>query len=279
MSQFESAFIVNGTPIEQYVVNGRTIWVKREDLSTKLPLPPLAKLRGASVLLQNLKNRNINLVANQDTPVSKSGLGIAVICRELGINCILGYPHGQSGIPPSLKLAQTFGAELYPEQPNYIRINYQQLKRFAEAKGGYIIPFGVACVESVRAVAEEAATVPEELLSGTLIICVGTGTIVSGVALGLKRLPKIIGVSSGMSAERQMKTIGGLLLEANMTAEHFIEFLEKFTLIPPIMPYSERCLIETPFPAHENYDKKSYKWMRDHIDELAQPILFWDIGA
>lgn len=273
--------MIDGTLIEEYILQGRTVFVKREDLccSDSPSLPPLAKLRGASILLEALRERGIKLVGNVDTAVSKSGQGVAVLCSELRMQCILGYPDGVKGVPPQLKIAQEFGAELLPLKPNYIRINYSQVSNYVQTKGGYMLPFGLSCVESVRAVAKEASTVPEELLGGTLVICTGTGTMLAGVLLGLKRLPKVIGISSGMSLKNQEKNIKVLLTEANTPLSRFSEIGEQLTLLPAIMPYSEECEVEIPFPAHKNYDAKAFKFMLDNLDTLAEPVAFWNIGA
>lgn len=273
------SYILHNTAIEPYIINGHTIYVKREDLSTRPPLPPLAKLRGANVLLENLHSRGIRLVGGIDTRHSKSGQGIAAICAELGMGCTIGYPENGEGPPEQLRIAQQLGAELYPLRPNYIRILYYQMKRYVEQKGGYMLPFGIACVESVKAVAEEAKTVPEDLLIGSLVICVGTGTMLAGIILGVKRLPEIIGISSGISTHHQMKTIRRLLLEANISPLRLSELAKKLTLFPPIMPYARICNIETPFPSHGNYDKKVWWWLCNNIYSLKPPILFWNIGA
>lgn len=51
------------TPIECYNVEGKQIYVKREDLFGTYPAPPLAKLRGARIVLQRLKAEGITKIA------------------------------------------------------------------------------------------------------------------------------------------------------------------------------------------------------------------------
>ena len=269
------------TPIESYAINGKEIYVKREDLCCRDSpnMPPLAKLRGASILLEKLKAQGVEILGNQDTRVSMSGLGVAALCKELSMSCILGYPDGREGAPVHLQKAQELGAELYPLRPNYIRILYAQTKKYVEGKKGYMLPFGLVCAESVLAVAEEASTVPDELLTGTLVICVGTGTMLTGVLLGLRRLPVVVGISSGMSLANQERNIRRLLFEANVSQARLSEINDKLRLLPAIMPYSEECEFEVPFPTHKNYDAKAWLWLCQHVDELEPPVLFWNIGA
>jgi hypothetical protein len=45
------------------------------------------------------------------------------------------------------------------------------------------------------------------------------------------------------------------------------------------MPYYLAPDIPCPFPTHPNYDLKAWGYLVEHIDELKEPILFWNIGA
>ena len=280
--------ILDNTPIEQYQASGRIVHVKREDLCATMPLPPLSKLRGMVVLLQNIQNRGIKLVGGVDTRYSKSGWGLAVLTRQMGMKCIIGYPSNikaisqkpdDSEIPEPLKKAREYGADIMPFSPNHIKVIYAQTKNIVRSRNGLMLPFGLTCAESTLAVAREAATVPEELLTGSLVVCVGTATILSGILLGLKKVPpQVIGVSSGMSADAQRSNLASLLFEAGADLGR-MNLAKTVTIIPPIMPYSTLDGFETPVPMHRNYDTKSFHWLVDNIDNLKDPILFWLIGA
>lgn len=47
------------TPIERYLVNGRPIFVKRDDLFGRPPAPPLGKLRGMRAVLRDMHRNGI----------------------------------------------------------------------------------------------------------------------------------------------------------------------------------------------------------------------------
>lgn len=281
MLQNKTDLIIDNTPFVQHEVLGRQIWVKREDLSTNITkgMPPLAKMRGAFELISKMHDSGIKLIGNVDTKFSKSGQGIAAICKELKINCINGYPKMKEELPEQLKMVEILGAELYELRPNYLRIHYSQVRKYVESKGGKMLPYAISCKESVRAVANEAKKIPEELLGGSLIVCVGSGTMLSGIITGLKRLPEIHGVSSGMSEERQLKNMQKLLLEVNTDTKRTVDFLNNISIKGPIMPYHNKCTITTPFPTHPNYDRKAWKYMLDNIEQLKEPIIFWNIGS
>jgi len=239
------------------------------------PMPPLAKLRGAGLLLKTLKYKGEKLVGHHDSWYSKAGWGIAILCEQLGLKCVVGYPARKGEVPQQISNAQCCGAELHPVKPNFIRVNYQMTKKYVEGRGGYMLPFALACPESTIGVATEAGTVPETLLGGSLVISVGSGTILSGLLLGLKEIPQIYGISAGMSEHNQRLNIRQLLLLTNAPGTRYIE---NFTIVPPPRPYEEEEDYPCPFPSHPNYDRKAWRYLVEHIHELKRPVLFWNIG-
>ena len=276
----QDSLIRDNTPVEEYSVGGIDVFVKREDLCTAYPMPPLAKLRGAELLLKTLKYRGVELVGHHDSWYSRAGWGIAIICRQLDMRCIVGYPQRKGKIPEQLSTALCCGAELYPVRPNFIRVNYAMTKKYVEGKNGYMLPFALACPESTIGVAKEAGTVPEELLGGSLVLSVGSGTILSGLLLGLQKYPKIYGVSAGMSEKNQRKNAETMLMLAQpMLGVKGFSALSHVTIIPPPSPYEYEEEYPCPFPSHPNYDRKAWRWLCEHIGELEQPILFWNIGV
>lgn len=273
------SLINHGTPIEEYAIDGITVYVKREDLSTNPPMPPLAKMRGAYELAVKKKKEGYKVLGHADTIFSKAGLGLAIICRELGLRCVVGYPqHKDAPTPPQHVEARNYGAELLPLKGGRVSINYYRTRNHVQALGGYMYPWGVCCPESVLAVAVEALTVPDELLTGTLVMCVGSATMISGVLVGVETLPNVIGISSGVTNHKQMRTIRQYIA-AQANPSRVAELDHRLTLVPPIMPYNDECAAPVPFPAHPNYDAKAWFWLTQHIHELKQPILFWNIGA
>lgn len=272
--------IKHNTPIEEYFVNGKVVYVKREDLSTiSPPMPALAKMRGASRLLAKLKEQGVHKIGVYDTHVSRAGIGITCLCNELDLTCYLCYPNTKKGLSEQHEDALAQGAIPHPIKGSRTPICYAIAKREITALGGYMLPQGLVCHETVEAVAEEANSIPLEILGGSVVACTGTGTIISGICTGLPRTTAVFGVSACISVQKQLQNISNMV-----TATTPLDFNRKFQifsnlkLIPQFMDYYEQCEIETPFPCSPYYDKKAWKWMIEHIDELAEPILFWNIG-
>jgi len=269
------------TPVEQYSVNGHNILVKRDDLfmADSQPFsPPLAKLRGAFPLLQDLKRYDhITRVAAFDTRISKAGQGIAFLCKELGLECLVGFPQLKGKEPSeSQKIAGQLGAELCPLKAGRTAVCYYTFKKIAEQRGYLMMPLGLVCRQTVLAVAQEAARTLKELEQGgvkvkTIVVCTGTGTIATGIHLGADA--KVIGVSCGMSVAKQVQRMRELAFP-KLLNWNFLELIE-----PEYEYYTALDTSKCPFPTSPYYDMKAYTWMLNNVDRLESPCMFWNIGV
>jgi len=261
------------TPVEQYLVSQRIIFVKREDLFGIHPAPPLGKLRGLGVLLTNYQAEGVNIVGCWDTRVSKLGQGLAALVRNFpGMRAIVSYPARQGcALPEAVRIAADLGAEIMPVRGNHISICYSQISKRVTACSGKMLPFGLECQEAVRAVAVEAATLPASLVaSATFILSCGSGVTLAGLLLGLRATPRrILGISSGRS-----------LLKIRACVCRYVNALPSFVeLRPAVIPYDVALEYPCPFPSHPNYDRKAWKFAVDNLQTLHDPVIFWNIGA
>ena len=119
------------TPIEEYFVGGRRIFVKRDDLYGRAPAPPLGKLRGLRRLVDGLTARDIRVFGCWDTHFSKLGLGVAALCAtQLGLKAIVSYPVSKKrDIPQAIVEAERLGAMLLPVPSNHVAICYAHAQR------------------------------------------------------------------------------------------------------------------------------------------------------
>ena len=269
------------TPIEEYRVGSTTVYVKREDLYGQPPMPPLAKLRGIRMVLDSLYLKGVRTIGVLDTRVSKSGQGVAAVRKyeHPDMKLMLAYPVSKAdrSVPSQHQEAEKIGAVLYPQQATRQSIMWYKFKRIVEEEGGVMLPHGLPFVDTAVSVAREAATVPKELLQGSLVLIVGTGTMLAGILLGLEILPKlIVGISAGKSTEGQFRTINDIMRQV---APFMSLKSGDVKLKQPIMDYSVADDYPCPFPSHPNYDRKAWRWLCEHIKELPEPVLFWNIGA
>lgn len=265
----------DNTPVEQYVVDGRTINVKREDLATSWPAPSLAKLRGCLKRLEAVKATGFTKIGVLDTRISKSGWGVAYLAKEMGdLDVHAYYPDikGDKGVlHQQQKMSRDLGATLHPMKGGRTAVLYAQARREVESTGGYMMPMGLTVEESVNAIAAEASTIPENFLGGDLVVCTGSCMTLSGITKALApKLKHIYGISAGMNTAKQTKRCGmaGVDLPANVRL-----------ILPEGVDYYSQETIETPFPCSIYYDKKAWRWMINNLSELQDPIIFWNIGV
>jgi 1-aminocyclopropane-1-carboxylate deaminase/D-cysteine desulfhydrase-like pyridoxal-dependent ACC family enzyme len=260
------------TPIEEYRVKGQRVFVKREDLYGQPPAPPLGKLRGLRLTLENLYQQNVRLVGCWETRISRLAEGVAAACLEFpDMRAIVSYPIRTGvSIPPSILNAQLLGAEVLPLRGNHVSICFAQARAWVEARGGRMLPFGLENRDAVNAVASEARRIPPHLSTGTVVLCCGSGVTLAGLLLGLPLTPKrLIGLSSGRS----------LLKIRSCVLKYVPEIPPWVRLRAATMPYDAAPAFHCPFPTHPNYDLKAWKMLCARIDDLPQPILFWNIGS
>lgn len=264
------------TPVEKYKIKNHEVFVKREDKYLfeyqNQGCPALSKLRGASFLLMKLKEQGIRNIGVFDTKISKAGQGISFLCREIGLKCCLGFPlpKGEE-IAESKLVAEKNGAKLIPLVAGRTNICYYRFKKQITEAGGYMLPLGLVCRETVDAVKQEALdsfSGSDSIHPGVVVLSTGTGTIASGVALGSNA--KVVGVSCGMDTKLQRKRINSI---------SYPDAIWNLELIPPQFEYYDKLKTENiPFPTNPWYDAKAWHWLEENIERLNPPVVFWNIG-
>ncbi|RLC75161.1 MAG: hypothetical protein DRI61_15365, partial [Chloroflexi bacterium] len=183
------------TPIESYNVEGHEIFVKREDLACKSPGPPFAKVRGLEPVIKSLMSKSINTVGYMETAISMGGWGVAYFCKKFGMKSVIFMPkyselrHNQKS---QIKKWEEFGSEVVGiERPNHQKINFYVARKLLSENydNAFMLPLGLSFQETVEAVSSQITNEDsKELFDGTIISCVGSGTMMSGVINGLSKL-------------------------------------------------------------------------------------------
>lgn len=265
------------TPVEKH----GEIYVKREDLYGQPPAPPLAKLRGARIYIKKLKDRGVTRIGVFDTRISKAGQGVSAVCQEYGLECWVGYPRlkADTEYPPQQQQAFFLGATIHPLKAGRTAILYAQFKKIVEANGGYMLPLGLTCRETVNRTAEVAQSCLLDLKNQgisikTIVLSTGTATIATGIHLGTKHLGvKTIGVSCGMSPARQYKRMKEMAYPESLN-HLFLAIAE-----PEFDYYEALDTSSCPFPTSPYYDMKAWVWLQKSLDKVSHPVLFWNIGV
>ena len=274
------------TPVHQYMVNGQPVFVKREDLCAPPGAPPFSKMRG---VLKHVQSRPESVIGVLDTFHSKAGWAVAYACREFGKTCLNYYPEYkklQGVVQPQQERAQEHGAGLVKLPAGRSAILFHRAKKdLAQfSSDSYMMPNALKLPESVDENAEEAERTGQQFHGhglGTLVISISSGTVASGVLVGLRRagaLPKdvILHMGYSRSHDEALHYILGPLSRVwgpgpwTPPAVHLVD--EGYN-------YADKVDFPAPFPCNPYYDLKAWKWLNTTaVRGLARPILFWNIG-
>lgn len=265
------------TPWESYCIDGTPIYVKREDLSCPYPGPGFSKIRGIEKVIHSLMRNMIppTAIGVLDTIHSKAGWGVSYICQQLNIPCLVFYPLRKSDDKDNLRIfqrmAQQFGAEVIPMKATKSSVLYYQSRKIFLDKhpNGFMMPNGLQLYDTIVQTSFEVSTAPHELLSGTWVVSVSSGTIGCGVAMGLDRMNFSGSLVFHFGFSRSM---------AEMNKK-----VKSYSKVPVVMvdegyAYADAVQYSSPFPCNPWYDRKAWKWVCENIHQLKGPIVFWNIG-
>ena len=71
--------------VETHRVEGRDVYVVREDLETPFPDCNNSKMRGARALLERAQADGWPAIGTTNTSISRLGWGVSALCAEMGL--------------------------------------------------------------------------------------------------------------------------------------------------------------------------------------------------
>ena len=292
-----SALVKAGTPVEIHPCADSQVWVKREDLCCPNPGPSFSKIRGVAA---HMYGRPEKIIGVLDTYHSKAGWAVAYACRETGKRAVVYWPRykGDPMLPalprsPQQK-AHGLGAECVALKAGRSAILYHAAKADLRERFGpdaYMMPNALKLRETVEETAVEVARtgpVPPGLGSGTVVISVSSGTIAAGVLSGLAAVglfPDVVlhlGYSRSKAAVKQyVEGLGQFIVAVEQGTDRELGFIPEFRtqIVDEGFGYKDAAGGPEPFPCNRYYDLKAWRWLERHVAELAQPVLFWNIGS
>lgn len=271
--------LVVGTPVEPHVCGGRTVFVKREDLSSPEPGPRFSKIRG---VVEHLKSHREPVLGVLDTYHSKAGWGVAFLGQRLGRKVVVFFPRykGEEGLRENQLRARSFGAELVELPAGRSAILYHQARRRLSElyPGAYLLPNALKLEESVNATANEVWRCDPALFDGaTWVVSVSSGTIAAGVVKGLAAVQArgrvVLHMGYRRSEEELVRYVRdkvGSPLPGSL----------RLDVVDEGWAYKDHRLEPNPpFPCNEYYDRKAWGWLSENLDRFgADPVVFWNIG-
>ena len=276
------------TPLEKYVVGGREIWVKREDLCVPPDgsFPHFAKVRGVEAHLKKVSHKVLGVV---DGYPSRNGWCVVSVARLMGKTTVVFYPVRKSEgtlenhpLRPAQQRAKELGAILYPLKAGRSAVLYNRAKKILaeEFQDSYMLPSALKLTETVEETAKEVQTVPDFLFRKAYwIISTSTATVASGVIKGLHqagadRVIAVLHMGYSRPEGSVLKYIGKHVPLEELEGKIKIWFVDEG------YEYSQKVEYPCPFPCNGYYDLKAWKWLRESVDKLRKSynIVFWNIG-
>lgn len=266
------------TKLEKYKYNGYEFFVIRDDLKFPFPSPNFSKIRGLKKYFEKLHNSGVKVVASQDTIISRVGWGVAYFAKMYDMKHYSFYPQGHYDF--YRRMTEYFGSELIPLRGNRASIfKFQAEKYLAKigVKNYHYIPVGLRLYESKT---EHMNMVENmDLLDGaTLIVCVSSGTIASGILAGILKnnySTNFVGVLVHNFKKRYDK----ILNEAKQIVGVYKKPKSSYNIVDYGFKYNQKAKIYVPFPCDEFLDRKAFQFMIENINRLPEPVVFWNIGG
>jgi len=270
----------SNTPVETYIVDGRRVFVKREDLCVDPPGPPFSKCRGVFSALSKLKEQNVHTVAYTETSISMAGWCVSWCCSVLGMRCILFKPEYKTPKETLVFLEsqwKKFGAIVESIKPNYVQVNFHVSKKILYEKYGkdcVMLPQGLPFNDTVKATAIEYQQTIKKITPKKIVLCVGSGAMCAGL-LSVSSLP-IFGIlvhkKNCMRKKQQIEQRSGKFFSDLFP-------ISNLTILDQGWEYTQKASVKPPFPCNKYYDAKAWQYLVENIKTLGDDILFWNIGA
>jgi len=269
-----------GTPIETYILEGKEILVKREDLAAFPPLPPFSKVRGLFKVLKRL--RGVPAIGYTETSISMAGVGVAEGCKEFGIPCVIYNPvymNPNKTLILHRKRWKEAGAKIVDIKAGRAKVNFYLSRRMLREEFGkkaVMLPLGLPFEDTIKETSWEVKRLPINYRS--VVVNVGSGTICAGLLRGFRKtdipIYGIMGRTGSIKRKRDE-----ILRRSQVIKTGLLKEGGSFSLIDPGYEYTEKVSFPCPFPSSPEYDMKALRWLLDNYDSLEKPVLFWNIGG
>ena len=268
--------LTEDTPLEEYKIKGRSVWVKRDDLmGDGVNLPPWGKMAAIYELVKKYVDPNKPLT-HLSVDGSWSGWTLAAVCEDLGIEFYYSHPDSKKISKELLGLVKEKypSCKFNPIRPNMMSIMYNSLKKQASDKW-QMLPYAFDSDFYKDYMSERIK--PYKNFKN-LVVSSGSGVTLSGLAKGFfsEELKEFFPqtdrkiwttcVSSESSIKKMLKKNGLAQLPIDVRKSEY-DFDDRMD------DYS------APFPCNQFWDIKQWHWLQENIDKIEGDILFWNVGG
>lgn len=269
--------LTEDTPLEEYKIKGRSVWVKRDDLmGDTINLPPWGKMAAIYRLVDKYVDKSKPLT-HLSVDGSWSGWTLAAVCEDLGIEFYYSYPDSKKISKELINMVKEKypSCKFNPIRPNMMSIMYNSLKKQSKEVGWQMLPYAFNHDFYMDYLSDRIQPYTN---FKNLIVSSGSGVSLSGLAKGYFReelkefwpqTDKTI-YTTCVSSEGSIKKtlnkngLGQLPIKVRKSEYDFDDRLDGY---------------EAPFQCNQFWDIKQWKWLEENIDSIKGDILFWNIGG
>ncbi len=275
--------------VESYKINGKEIKVVRDDIPFPFPSPNFSKIRGLEVKMKQLAEDGINNVAVQDTIISRCGWGASYLAKKYGLKCYNFYSKRPQGLDFYRAMSKSFGAEVIPVDGTHQKIAKHYDEKWLKShkiNEYHFLPIGLSLPETITEHIKLISKLPSNLFEGTLVVCVSSGTIITGILAGLVKnnySPDVKGVQIHNWSNR-WKTIcervfnsTGQYIRTNKSLLGHKKL--NFSIVDTGFTYNQIVEEPPPFPCDQYLDRKAWFFLNKFHNSMKEPITFWNIGG
>lgn len=265
------------TPLEEYTLKGRTIYVKRDDLmGDDIHLPPWGKIAAVYELVKKYVDRSKPLT-HLSVDGSWTGWVLAAICEDLDIEFHVSFPDSKKISREYLGMIKERHPRTHfnPIRPNMMSIMYNSLKKQANERGWQMLPYAFDHDYYKDYLSDR---IQPYINYDNLVVSSGSGVTLSGLVRGYyrKELDEFFPqtnknvwttcVSSESSIRKMLNKSGIHNVPVHIRKSEF-DFDDRLDGY------------DAPFPCNQFWDIKQWHWLEHNIDKLEGDILFWNIGG
>ena len=265
--------INDNTPLENYDIKGKPVYVKRDDLmGDGETLPPWGKLSALRNVLLDVKPTRP--LIHLSVYGSWSGWALSELCKDLGYEFIMAYPKSQKYPEQMLEKVD----KCIALKPNMMSILYNKVGSIAKEKDYVRLPYAFdhnAYIETQR---QRLKDVKKHLEFDHLVVSSGSGVTCVGLLLEHEPWPSLF-------EPENKRTFHTVCVSNEETIKkkfsyHQVYSSEQIEIIKSEFEFDDMMLkYETPFPCNQFWDKKAWYWLEKNISKFKGNILFWNLGG
>jgi cysteine synthase len=269
------------TPIEEYIVNGRLVHVKRDDLvGDGVNFPRWAKIEGIRRILESDSIDKNKPLVHLSVYGSWTGWVLSRLCKEYGIEFISAYPDSKTYPPEILEIIKSNGAKLHPMKPNMMKLLENKLRGEAKKNGWQMLPYAFNHPEYVNYMQLRMREVLEKEDYDHLVVSMGSAVTASGL---IREFLQYDSWKDILKNKRQVHTVTMSSIESTKDILNHNKAGDINNIHIHKSPYSFDDMMddvmEWPFDLNEFWERKMWFWLTENISTLEGKILFWNIGG